>query len=330
LVSSAPDILLVDDSRIVLAMVTDVLEAQGFRVRQAENGREALEKVVERRPDLILLDVMMPEIDGYQVCETLRQEQEHDQDYIPVLMITAKSDVEDLARGLAAGADDYIAKPPDHVELVARVRSLLRIRTLQKKLYVQNLELESKNQQLEELANQLEALNRELQLLSVTDGLTKAYNHRHFQERLKAEFARARRHDEPLSCVMLDIDRFKQVNDTHGHPTGDRVLVRLVEVLKEEVRSEDLVARYGGEEFVMLLPSTSREDAHRLAERVRQRVANERVPLPEAAALTVTVSLGVAGIRPADPIQHPDDLLQAADQALYQAKRDGRDRVVVA
>jgi diguanylate cyclase (GGDEF)-like protein len=324
--SNSQDILVVDDSRIVQAMVTDILEVEGYSVRQAENGRCALEMVAQRRPDLILLDVMMPEMDGYETCAVLRQ----DPEYLPVLMITAKGDLEDLVRGLEVGADDYISKPFDHVELLARVKSLLRIRSLQKRLYAQNTELEAKNQQLRALASQLDALNQELRLLSVTDGLTKAYNHRHFQERFKSEFARARRYGDSLSCVMIDIDHFKRVNDDHGHPVGDKVLVRLVEILKDSIRSEDLVARYGGEEFVLLLPQTDAGQATLLAERIRERAAVECLPLAAGPGLTFTVSLGVADYTPDRADMDRDTLLSAADAALYRAKTNGRNRVEVA
>ncbi|MDF1553443.1 MAG: diguanylate cyclase [Deferrisomatales bacterium] len=324
--SDSLNILVVDDSRIVQAMVTDILEAEGYAVRQAENGRHALEMVAEQRPDLVLLDVMMPEMDGYETCAALRE----DPEYLPVLMITAKSDLEDLVKGLEAGADDYISKPFDHVELLARVKSLLRIRTLQKRLYAQNTELEAKNQQLRALAGQLDALNQELRLLSVTDGLTKAYNHLHFQERFKSEFARAVRYGDPLSCVMIDIDHFKRVNDTYGHPVGDRVLVRLVEILKDAIRSEDLVARYGGEEFVLLLPQTDAAHAAHLAERVRERAEAERLRLAAGGELSFTVSLGVADLRPDTAPMERDALLSAADNAMYRAKANGRNRVEVA
>lgn len=319
------DILVVDDSRMVVALVSDILQSSGYNVRKAENGRIALDMVRDKKPDLVLLDVMMPEMDGYEVCKALRTEHE----YIPVLMLTAKDEIEDLVSGLDAGADDYISKPFDQVELLARVKSLLRIRTLQKKLYMQNLELEAKNQELETLANQLDALNRELKILSVTDGLTKAYNRRYFQDRMRTDFARASRHLEPLSCIMLDIDHFKAVNDAHGHPTGDRVLVRLVEIIKGEVRNEDIVARYGGEEFVLVLPQTASDSANKLAERIRQRVENEAIPLCDGKLLNFTVSLGVAEYNQNKQIQTSDDLLQAADAALYKAKTSGRNRVVI-
>ncbi len=325
----ARDILVVDDSRMVRTMVREVLESQGsgYRVAEAENGRDALEQVARQRPDLLILDVMMPEVDGYEVCRVVRE----DPEYLPILMITTKDDVEDLARGLEAGADDYISKPFKNAELLARVKSLLRIRSLQKRLYAQNEELEAKNQQLQALFEQLGALNEELTLLSVTDGLTKAYNHRHFQERLRSEFARATRYGETLSCVMIDIDKFKAVNDTFGHPVGDRVLVRLVDMIHEEIRKEDLVARYGGEEFVLLLPETPGSRALVLAERLRQRVETERIPVPGHGDLSFRVSAGVAEFQPGQgDVQDPGALLNAADRALYRAKANGRNQVVVA
>ncbi|NTU59681.1 MAG: diguanylate cyclase [Deltaproteobacteria bacterium] len=321
-----PDVLVVDDSGIVLKMLAEILSTEGFRVRQADNGRVALERIREARPDLVVLDVMMPEVDGYEVCRSVRRESE----YIPILMITAKGELEDLVRGLEVGADDYIAKPFQPMELIARAKNLLRIGALHKRLYAQNLELEAKNQQLSALAHQLDELNKELTFLSVTDGLTRAHNHRYFQDRLKGEFSRASRYGDPLSCVMIDIDHFKKVNDAFGHPVGDRVLIRLVEILKEGIRGEDLVARYGGEEFVLLLPRTDSAKAYRLAERLREAVEADGVALANGERVRFTVSLGVAGFAPDGPIRSADELLQAADAALYQAKADGRNRVALA
>lgn len=325
--NETPTVLVVDDSMIVLTMVTDILEEEGYRVTQAENGRIALDLVKEVRPDLMVLDVMMPEMDGYEVCRHIRAGSD---EYIPILMITAKGELEDLVRGLEVGADDYISKPFQPLELAARVKSLLRIGTLQRRLYLQNLELEAKNQQLEALAQQLDILNQDLMLLSVTDGLTRAYNHRHFQERLKSEFSRAKRHGDPLACIMIDIDHFKRVNDSFGHPVGDLVLVRLVEVLKEGIRKGDVLARYGGEEFAVLLPKTDASHAVTLAERLRETVAADGVALPNGGRIAFTVSLGVAGYTPDGAIQTGDELLQAADAALYRAKNDGRNRVSLA
>jgi diguanylate cyclase (GGDEF)-like protein len=324
----ADEILVVDDSPTMLALVSDILISHGYRVRQAENGKIALDEIARSRPDLVLLDVMMPEMDGYTVCQHMRK----DREYIPVLMITAKGEPHDLVRGIESGADDYISKPFEEMELVARIKSLLRIRTLQKRLYRQNSELEAKNRELERLAQALDRANKELTLLSVTDGLTRAYNHRHFQERLRAEFSRAERYNTLLSCILIDIDHFKQVNDTYGHPVGDQVLVRMVELLQESVRNEDLVARYGGEEFVVLLPETGGARALTLAQRIRERIEREKIRVGDSTTLRVTVSLGVAQYEPAggNAVQTPDKLIGAADEALYRAKANGRNRAELA
>lgn len=320
------EILLVDDSSTMRAMLADILSDHGYKVRQAENGRMALDEVSRSRPDLILLDVMMPELDGYAVCRELRE----DKEYLPILMITAKGDPQDLVQGIEAGADDYISKPFEELELIARVKSLLRIRSLQKKLYRQNNELESKNRELERLAHALDRANKELTLLSVTDGLTKAYNHRHFQERLKSEFSRAERYHTVLSCLLIDIDHFKMVNDTYGHPAGDVVLVRLVEIIHESVRSEDLVARYGGEEFVVLLPETGGQRALNLAQRIRERVEREQFKISDKKKIRLTISVGVSHFEPGGTIKTPDGLVKAADISLYKAKSGGRNKAILA
>jgi two-component system chemotaxis response regulator CheB len=323
---SVQEVLVVDDSPTMRAMIYDILAANGHRVRQAENGRIALEEIAQKEPDLVVLDVMMPELDGYAVCRRLREQH----GYIPVLMVTAKGAAEDLVRGLEAGADDIIAKPFEPMELGARVSSLLRIRALHQRLYTQNLELESKNKELERLAKALNRANKELTLLSVTDGLTRAYNHRHFQERFKAEFARAERYGTFLSCVLIDIDHFKKINDTYGHPVGDQVLIRLVEILQESVRKEDLVARYGGEEFVLILPETSGPRSLLLARRIRERVEREMVRVENNLTVPFTVSLGVACYEPNGVIHTSEELISKADAALYRAKENGRNRAELA
>jgi len=322
----AYDILVVDDSATMRALISDILVSQGYRVRQAENGVIALKEMDVRQPDLVVLDVMMPEMDGYAVCRKIREERS----YLPVLMITAKGEAQDLVKGLDAGADDYIAKPFQAMELVARVKSLLRIRDLHGRLFRQNIELETKNKELERLARALDNANKELTLLSVTDGLTRAYNHRHFQERLRAEFARAQRYGTFLSCLLIDIDSFKGVNDTYGHPAGDQVLVQLVELLHAAVRKEDLVARYGGEEFVLLLPETSGPRAYLLANRIREQVETTPVRVDNQGPLAYTISVGVAAFEPAGKIGTHDELIQTADTALYRAKQNGKNRVELA
>jgi diguanylate cyclase (GGDEF)-like protein len=324
--AQARDILVVDDSATMRAMLADILIGQGYTVRQAENGRIALREVAAKQPDLLLLDVMMPEMDGYAVCRKVREERA----YLPVLMITAKGEAQDLVQGIEAGADDYIAKPFQPMELAARVKSLLRIRELHGRLMKQNTELEAKNRELGLLARALDNANKELTLLSVTDGLTRAYNHRHFQERLKAEFARAQRYGTFLSCILADIDSFKQVNDTYGHPVGDQVLVQLVSMLQSSVRKEDLVARYGGEEFVLLLPETSGPRAYLLANRIRERVEQTPLRLDGEVVIPYTISLGVSAFEPSGKYQSADELISAADAALYRAKQNGKNRAELA
>ncbi|TLN21553.1 diguanylate cyclase, partial [bacterium] len=320
------EVLVVDDSPTMRAMLYDILSAGGHRIRQAENGRIALEEIAQKEPDLVVLDVMMPEMDGHAACKKIRELH----GYIPVLMVTAKGAAEDLVKGLEAGADDIIAKPFEPIELSARVSSLLRIRALHQRLYTQNIELESKNKELERMAKALNRANKELTLLSVTDGLTKSYNHRHFQERFKAEFARAERYGTFLSVILIDIDHFKKVNDTYGHPVGDQVLVRLVEILQESVRKEDLVARYGGEEFVLMLPETSGPRSLLLARRIRERVESELVRIDAGLAVAFTVSLGVACYEPSGQIANAEELIAKADAALYRAKENGRNRAELA
>ncbi|PLX41668.1 MAG: hypothetical protein C0608_04740 [Deltaproteobacteria bacterium] len=320
------EVLVVDDSPTMRAVLYDILTAHGHSVRQAENGRLALQEISRQEPDLIVLDVMMPELDGYSVCRRVRE----DYGYIPVLMVTAKGSSEDMVRALEAGADDCIAKPFEPMELSARVQSLLRIRSLHQRLFTQNNELEAKNRELERLARALNRANKELTLLSVTDGLTKAYNHRHFQERFKSEFARSERYGTLLSIILIDIDHFKRVNDNYGHPVGDQVLIHLVEVLEESVRKEDLVARYGGEEFILMLPETSGPRALLLAKRIRERIEQSEVVIDASLSVRYTVSLGVSSYEPGGKVQTAEALIAKADSALYSAKANGRNRAEMA
>jgi diguanylate cyclase (GGDEF)-like protein len=327
------DILVVDDSLTVRAMVADILQAEGYRVQEAKDGREGLEKVAEICPDLVILDVMMPAMNGYEVCSKLRESS----DYVPVLMFTASSDDECLVRCLGVGADDFVRKPFAAIELAARVRNLLRIRALQSQLREQNEELAAvthqlaaQNENLRSLNEKLDIVNRELETLSVTDSLTQAYNRRYFFEQLASELSRAERYGKPLTCVLLDVDHFKQVNDRHGHLVGDRVLARIAEILRGNIRSADVMARFGGEEFVILLPQTEANRAATLVDRIRQEIERERFPATERGTLRVTVSAGIAPYEPVASAEDPDALLRETDQALYRAKAAGRNRIELA
>jgi diguanylate cyclase (GGDEF)-like protein len=226
--------------------------------------------------------------------------------------VTAKDTAEDIVEGLEAGADDYISKPYNFKELEARVRAMLRIKRLQD-------ELDQKNRELEDA-------NKRLRKLSITDGLTGLFNHRHVHELLRDEWERSARSGEPSAVAMLDLDRFKSINDTYGHPTGDVVLYETARIIREAAREIDMVGRYGGEEFIAILPGTEEESAEHFAERVRQAV-EAHVFRDGATEIRMTVSCGVASF-PAPGVDEPEALLKAADEALYQAKHGGRNQVV--
>jgi two-component system, cell cycle response regulator len=311
--STAPEearILVVDDHPDNVEIIHARLSSRGFQVETATNGQEALDRVQENPPHLILLDVMMPLMDGYEVSRRIKND-EH-LPYIPIILVTARDSTQDKVEGLDAGADDYLTKPINFPELEARVRSMLRIKRLQDELDQTNRELED--------------MNKKLRKLSITDGLTELFNHRHVHELLHEEFERSHRTGDPIAVVMLDLDRFKQVNDTYGHPTGDVILYETANILRETAREIDMIGRYGGEEFIAILPDATEEAAVRFAERVREAVV-AHVYRDEAIEVRMTLSSGVAS-HPEYEVDNPDLLIKRADEALYAAKSGGRNRVV--
>jgi diguanylate cyclase (GGDEF)-like protein len=302
-------ILLIEDSAAQARDTQRALNDLGYDVVLAENGLKGLKVLKSQPPDLVILDVLLPDINGHDVCRWMRLDERCRG--IPVIMLTAKGSVEDKVAGLEAGADDYLPKPYHTMELNARIYAALRTKSLQD-------ELRQKNRALEELLVRVE-------LLAITDTLTNVYNRRRFQAILKEEFARSKRYDVPLSCVILDIDRFKEINDRLGHQVGDRVLQETAESVSKQVREVDLVARYGGDEFVAILPQTPREQAKVAAERLRKAIEKLRYPdLPQETG--VTVSVGVAGL-PDEGVETEVQLIRVADYALMRAKQQGRNRV---
>ena len=299
-----PLILVVDDNPDNLEIISTRLRFKGYEVAVAERGDEAIDKVRQEDPHLILLDIMMPDMDGYEVARRIRGEK--DIPYIPIIVVTARDSTEDKVTGLDAGADDYLTKPINFPELEARVRSMLRIKRLQ---------------------DQLEEKNRELEQLSISDGLTGLYNHRHLHELLQEEFERSRRTNEPISVVMFDLDRFKQVNDTYGHQAGDAVLVELSDILRETAREIDRLGRYGGEEFMAILPESDTDAGVTFAERIRELVEQQHFDIQADEPLHMTISAGVATF-PTDDADGPRRLVHFADSALYSAKNTGRNKVV--
>ncbi|HEX6573351.1 MAG TPA: diguanylate cyclase [Gemmatimonadaceae bacterium] len=296
-------ILVVDDHEDNVEVLRARLEARGYDVEGANDGQSALDTVKRWCPDLILLDVMMPDMDGMEVARRLKADKSLP--FIPVIMQTALDSTERMVAGLEAGADDYVTKPINFAELEARVRSLLRIKVLQ---------------------DELDKTNQRLRYISMTDGLTEVDNRRALEQRLHEMFEHSLRLHEPVACVMCDIDHFKRVNDTYGHAAGDDVLKQFAQILKDEAREIDRVGRYGGEEFLLLLPGTVLDSAVTFAERVRQRVEEHTFSF-EGGTLKRTVSLGVAAW-PHPRIKGREEMLKAADDALYVAKEMGRNKVV--
>src|SRR5687768_2673382 len=303
-------ILVVDDHEDNVELLRARLEAWGYRVDSARDGQEALDSVQADPPDLILLDVMMPSIDGNEVARRIKQNP--GLPFIPIIMQTALDSTESKVEGLEAGADDYITKPIEFAELKARLRSMLRIKRLQ--------------EELEERERELLEANERLRHMSRTDALTGLENRRSIERHLDSMFAHGERLSEPLSCVMSDLDRFKSVNDEYGHHAGDAVLKQFAAILKKAAREIDVVGRYGGEEFIVLLPGTVLDAAVTFAERVRKEVEAHTFVF-DGGTIRRTASFGVAGW-PHPKVSNCDRIVRAADDALYVAKETGRNKVV--
>jgi two-component system cell cycle response regulator len=303
-------ILVVDDHEDNIELLRARLEARGYEVFGANDGQAALDQVSHVCPDLILLDVMMPKMDGMEVVRRLKANP--DLPFIPVIMQTALDSTENKVEGLDAGADDYITKPINFAELEARVNSLLRIKALQSDLAARERELSE--------------LNDRLRRISLTDGLTEVENRRSLEERLHDMWQHSVRLHEPIALVMCDIDKFKTVNDNYGHQAGDAVLKGFAQVLKGEAREIDRVGRYGGEEFLLILPGTVLDSAVTFAERLREKVEKHTFTYA-GGTLRRTMSCGVAA-SPHPRVKDQEALLRAADDALYVAKETGRNRVI--
>ena len=295
-------IAIVDDDAAIRRLVRLFLHRAGFETIELTTGEEARRALQSEPWDLAILDRKLPDLDGAMLAHELKSQPEFRTRYI--IMLTGEAEQEDKVEGLELGADDYITKPFQYPELLARIRAGKRIVDLQKEL------LET---------------NKRLELLSITDGLTRLYNHRYFQDELARAFDESKRYNRPLSLAMIDIDFFKKVNDTYGHAVGDEVLKCVSSQFGESVRSTDLVARYGGEEFAVMMPETGLEDALTFAEKIRHLLESRPVPT-QAGPLPVTVSIGVSSV-PRSRIHSPKEMVVAADRALYRAKKGGRNRV---
>ena len=295
-------VAIVDDDPSIRRLVRLLLKRSGYDTVEFAAGTEARAQLAEIPWDLAILDRRLPDMDGLELCQELKSNPEFKSRY--VIMLTGEDEQEDKIQGLDLGADDYITKPFQYPELLARIRAAKRIVDLQKELM---------------------ETNRRLEQLSITDGLTNLNNHRYFQDELVRAFEESARYERPLSLAMADIDFFKKVNDTWGHAVGDEVLKAVSKMLKQSSRSTDLVARYGGEEFAMMMPETDLGSAISFAEKVRGLVESTPVRT-RAGPLSVTISVGVATV-PNPNIHAAKELIIASDNALYAAKHAGRNQV---
>lgn len=310
-------ILAVDDKPLNLRLLREMLEDEDFSVVEASDGVQALERARDKtqRPDIILLDINMPNMGGIEVCRHLKADANTQN--IPIIFVSGVAELDDKIQAFNEGAVDYVTKPFQVEEVIARVTTHLTLRNLQKVL----------EQQIEELKRtqiELEASNYELARLSVQDGLTELYNRRYLDENLRSVFSRAKRYGKSLSVMICDIDDFKRINDTLSHEVGDAVIRQIAKLVQNEVRDADITARYGGEEFVVVFPETLVSHAAVVCERIRAHV-EQHAWEDIAQGLQVTLSIGLTGDITAP---NHEKMLAAADQKLYEAKANGKNQLV--
>jgi diguanylate cyclase (GGDEF)-like protein len=316
--SAASTILIVDDTSTNLKVAAEHLQAEGMVVLTARTGEAAIERARLALPDMILLDVQMPGIDGFETCRRLKADPRTRD--IPVIFMTVLTAVEDKVKGFAAGGVDYVPKPFQGEELLARVNTHLTIYKLQRAL-------QSEIRERKQAEAALRKANLELQRLAVLDELTQIANRRRFDLYLYSQWAQSQ--GGALSLLLCDVDHFKQYNDGYGHQAGDRCLQLVAGAISRAVgHVKDLAARYGGEEFAVILPDTDIHGALQVAEAIRKELASLAIPHAySGAGATITLSIGAASATPT-PASRPEALIRAADAALYAAKAQGRDRAV--
>ncbi|MGK7944975.1 MAG: diguanylate cyclase [Microcystaceae cyanobacterium] len=303
----APLILVVDDDRFVQMQLRLYLEREGYQVAIANSGEEGLDMYRTHHPDLVLLDAIMPGINGFECCKQLAQLPSAE--YVPILIITALDDQQSVDYAFEVGAADYVTKPIHWAVLRQRVRRLLYQIKLQRQLQLANIHLER---------------------LAFLDGLTQISNRRHFDDRLSVEWNRGTRDRLPISLILGDVDDFKKYNDTYGHPAGDICLKEVAQIfLQSAKRPTDLAARYGGEEFALILPNTDLQGAEAIAHKIQAVLRRLRIP-HQGSTVTeyVTLSMGIGSMIP-DQDHSYTSLIEQADQRLYQAKTQGKNLVLL-
>ena len=297
-------ILVVDDTSINIEIILELLD-DDYNVMAAIDGKTALEIAKEDKPDLILLDILMPIMDGYEICKILKSQESTKN--IPIMFITSKTDENSIEKAYDVGGIDFITKPFKPKELLAKV---------------------SRELKLQKLIFDLEESKKELKRQASVDSMTGLYNRRYFMQVAKEILDITKRSTGEASVIMLDIDNFKNINDTYGHKTGDNVIVVLSHKLQELTRSSDVISRWGGEEFVILLPETNLDGATVIAEKIRDFIELLSIKIDEEKYLNITVSIGVAQINCQTDTQI-EHTINRADDALYDAKHSGKNKVCI-
>ena len=300
-------LLIVDDSPTIRQTIKDAVTANGMfsTILEAKDGMEALKLFFNNKIDFVVTDVMMPKVDGYKFISTIKNS-ELGRD-IPVIMLSAsRKEFVDKLKGFNIGASDYLIKPFDGSELLARINVFLKI---------------------QELQNELKKKNALLEQLSITDTLTGLYNRRYFYEHINMHTAHVKRHPGAFGCLMIDIDHFKSINDTYGHDVGDKILKSVSGIMTKEMRSGEVLARFGGEEFIVCLCEVNEKEAVVAAERMRKAVEDANLAEDDN-PVKITISIGVV-IYPQQGLENSDNVIKAADEALYHAKETGRNKVVI-
>lgn len=297
-------IVVADDDRLAREMLMSILRGAGHVVEGFGDGQEVLERIAAGGVDLVLLDIVMPRLSGLEACRLLKGMVSDA--FLPIILCTVKTDTASRVEGLKIGADDYVCKPFEEEELLARVAAMLRIKRLH---------------------DHVAAQRKKLEQLSVHDEMTGLYNYRYLHTRVAEEFKRAERYHEPFACAVVDIDQLKGHNEVGGRAAGDRIVREVAGAIKRCVREVDVVARYGGEEFLLVLPSTHFAGSVTVAERIWREVMDHPTDI-EGRVHATTVSIGVA-LYPSRDVRSKDALLRAADAALGQAKKEGGNRICI-
>jgi two-component system, cell cycle response regulator len=313
--NNKPLIMIVDDNPENIKYLAEIVNRNGYDYIMLLNGTQALKSLEIERPDLILLDVMMPDIDGYTVCSQIKKNDEIKD--IPIIFITAKTEINDIVKGFEIGGVDYVTKPFNSIVLEARIKT--------------HLELKSSKDELKESINEQKEINERLkkevercEFLANRDALTGIYNRRYMMERLKEEYIKFKRNGESLTIGIMDLDDFKKFNDTYGHECGDFVLISITELILNNIRGSDCFARWGGEEFIFMLSNTNLVGASTLLNKIKKKL-NETVFCYNGIELKVSFTCGLSEV---SLINNIDKALVNADKALYVGKNSGKNKVV--